>query len=86
MSTSDDVSKAPPAGFERICVEEAHAPPELLDACKRALEAATWGFAVETGLHALRLIMGGIFDRFDKLKPSEYVHSHIFNLNQTTAR
>lgn len=33
-----------------------------------ALETATWGFAVETGLHAIRLIMGGIFDRFENLK------------------
>lgn len=29
---------------------------------------ATWGFAVETSLHAMRLIMSGTFDRFPKLK------------------
>ena len=29
---------------------------------------AGWGFAVETGLHAMRLIMSGAFDRFPKLK------------------
>jgi len=29
---------------------------------------AGWGFTVETGLHALRLIMGGVFDHFPKLK------------------
>lgn len=28
---------------------------------------AGWGFAVETGLHAMRLIMSGVFDRFPKL-------------------
>lgn len=27
-----------------------------------------WGYAVETGTHALRLINGGVFDRFPKLK------------------
>ena len=31
------------------------------------LEFATWGYAAETGLHALRLITGGIFDRFPNL-------------------
>jgi 5-carboxyvanillate decarboxylase len=29
---------------------------------------AGWGFAVETALHAMRLIMAGTFDRFPKLK------------------
>ncbi|CQD44279.1 amidohydrolase family protein [Yersinia mollaretii] len=29
---------------------------------------AGWGFAAETGLHALRLIMSGIFDKLPKLK------------------
>jgi len=29
---------------------------------------AGWGFAAETGLHAMRLIMSGTFDRFPKLK------------------
>ena len=29
---------------------------------------AGWGFAAETGLHAMRLIMSGVFDRFPKLK------------------
>jgi predicted TIM-barrel fold metal-dependent hydrolase len=32
------------------------------------LEHAIWGFQAETSLHALRLIVGGIFDRFPKLK------------------
>jgi 2,3-dihydroxybenzoate decarboxylase len=31
------------------------------------LEFATWGYAAETGLHALRLITGGVFDRFSNL-------------------
>jgi 2,3-dihydroxybenzoate decarboxylase len=32
------------------------------------LSAATMGFSVETGLHALRLIFGGVFDDFPNLK------------------
>ncbi len=32
-----------------------------------ALWFAGWGFAAETGLHAMRLIVSGLFDRFPKL-------------------
>jgi 2,3-dihydroxybenzoate decarboxylase len=32
------------------------------------LEGAVYGFGVETGLHTLRLIVSGVFDRFPKLK------------------
>lgn len=32
------------------------------------LEGAVYGFSVETGLHALRLIVAGVLDRFPKLK------------------
>lgn len=32
------------------------------------LEFATWGYAAETALHALRLITGGVFDRFPELR------------------
>ncbi len=35
---------------------------------KNHLEHAIYGFQVETGLHGLRLITSGIFDRFPKLK------------------
>lgn len=35
---------------------------------KDNLEYAIWGYAAETGLHGLRLITGGIFERFPKLK------------------
>ena len=34
----------------------------------RCLDAAIYGFAAETGLHALRLIVSGLFDRFPRLK------------------
>jgi 5-carboxyvanillate decarboxylase len=32
------------------------------------LASATWGFAAETGLHAVRLIMEGVFDQFPRLR------------------
>jgi predicted TIM-barrel fold metal-dependent hydrolase len=32
------------------------------------LLAALWGFSVDTGLHAMRLIMSGVFDRYPNLK------------------
>ena len=34
----------------------------------RALDAAVYGFACDTGLHALRLLVSGIFDRFPNLQ------------------
>ena len=33
-----------------------------------ALVGPIWGFAAETGLHALRLIMAGVFDQFPRLR------------------
>lgn len=35
---------------------------------RRGLDAAVYGFACETGLHALRLLVAGLFDRFPKLQ------------------
>lgn len=32
------------------------------------LAGATWGWGVETATHALRLLFGGVFDRFPRLK------------------
>jgi len=32
----------------------------------KELTRATWGWGVETGTHALRMIFGGVFDRFPK--------------------
>ena len=34
----------------------------------RGLESGMWGFAAETGLHALRIILSGVFDRFPRLQ------------------
>jgi 2,3-dihydroxybenzoate decarboxylase len=59
---------------------------------KRGLDAAVYGFACDTGLHALRLVVAGLFDRFPKLQiilghcgealpfwlyRVNYMHSHI---------
>jgi 2,3-dihydroxybenzoate decarboxylase/5-carboxyvanillate decarboxylase len=33
-----------------------------------SMSSAMWGFAVETGTHALRLILSGVFDRFPDLQ------------------
>jgi 2,3-dihydroxybenzoate decarboxylase len=35
---------------------------------KYGLGGASWGFAVETGTHGMRLMHSGVFDRFPKLK------------------
>lgn len=35
---------------------------------ERGLDGAIFGFAVETGLHILRIIVSGVFDRFPRLK------------------
>jgi 5-carboxyvanillate decarboxylase len=35
---------------------------------QRGLDGAVFGFAVETGLHALRLVVSGAFDRFPRLR------------------
>jgi 2,3-dihydroxybenzoate decarboxylase len=32
------------------------------------LDSAVFGFAVETGLHMLRMVVAGVFDRFPKLR------------------
>ncbi|MBO4253327.1 amidohydrolase family protein [Streptomyces griseorubiginosus] len=51
-------------------------PQPVIDACysgfsediETALSAAAWGWHVDTGLHVLRLILGGVFDRFPRLQ------------------
>ena len=44
-------------------------PPAMIDPfLPRGLDGAIYGFAVETGLHVLRLVVAGVFDRFPKLK------------------
>lgn len=44
-------------------------PPAMIEPLLEAgLDGAIYGFAVETGMHLLRLIVSGLFDSFPKLK------------------
>lgn len=45
----------------------AHQTPYVLQG-RPVLHGATWGWGVETGSHALRLLFSGVFDRFPRLK------------------
>ena len=43
-------------------------PPDMIQPfLPRGLDGAIYGFAVETGLHMLRLVLAGVFDRFPRL-------------------
>lgn len=44
------------------------APAALPGYAERGLEGAVWGYAAETSLHILRLIMAGVFDQFPRLR------------------
>ncbi len=52
----------PPAPVLQAYFDDLRAPLDFL------MSTAGWGWHVETGLHALRLIVSGLFDRFPKLK------------------
>jgi 5-carboxyvanillate decarboxylase len=56
--------------MERAIYIHPRAPSDHLAGAFRnyGIEAAMWGYAVETGTHALRLICSGLFDRFPKLR------------------
>ena len=44
-------------------------PPKMLEPFQECgLDGAIYGFGVETGLHALRIVTAGVFDRFPKLQ------------------
>ena len=44
-------------------------PPKMLQPFQECgLDGAIYGFGVETGLHALRIITAGVFDRFPRLR------------------
>lgn len=44
-------------------------PPAMIEPfLPRGLDGAIYGFAVETGLHLLRIVVAGVFDRFPQLK------------------
>jgi predicted TIM-barrel fold metal-dependent hydrolase len=57
------------AGLEVPLYIHPRAPSPAMAAAYRKyhLEHAIWGYAVEVGLHALRLIVSGVFDRYPKL-------------------
>ena len=44
-------------------------PPAMVQPfLERGLDGAIYGFAAETGLHILRIVLAGVFDRFPKLQ------------------
>jgi 2,3-dihydroxybenzoate decarboxylase/5-carboxyvanillate decarboxylase len=43
-------------------------PCSFMTRAEISLAGALWGFQMETGLHAMRLIVGGVFDQFPTLK------------------
>jgi len=44
-------------------------PPSMIGPfLERGLDGAIFGFACETGLHVLRIVLAGVFDRFPKLR------------------
>src|SRR5205085_6219022 len=52
-----------------IYIHPSTPPPAMIGPfLPRGLDGAIYGFAVETGLHLLRIIVAGVFDRFPKLR------------------
>lgn len=52
-----------------IYIHPTFPPEDMIAPFQRyLLEGALWGFAAETGLHAVRMVMGGVFDRFPNLQ------------------
>jgi 5-carboxyvanillate decarboxylase len=64
-----DIFEAAQALDAPIYIHPNSLPPKMIEPFLEAgLDGAIYGFGVETGLHALRLITAGVFDRFPKLK------------------
>jgi 5-carboxyvanillate decarboxylase len=64
-----DIFEAAQALDVPIYIHPNSLPPKMIEPFLEAgLDGAIYGFGVETGLHALRLITAGVFDRFPKLK------------------
>ncbi len=64
------------------------APSEGMDVPFRqyGMDGALWGYGMETGTHAVRLMLGGVFDRFPRLKiclghMGEAVHFWLWRLD-----
>lgn len=57
---------------------------------KYGMDAALWGYGVEVGTHAVRLMLSGVFDRFPKLKiclghMGEAVHFWLWRVDYMSA-
>ena len=42
--------------------------PKMIEPFRPGLELAIWGYQADASLHAMRMILGGVFDRIPKLK------------------
>lgn len=64
-----DIFAAAEANDAPIYLHPNSLPPGMYEPFMEAgLDGAIYGFGVETGLHALRIITAGVFDRFPKLR------------------
>lgn len=57
---------------------------------KYGMDAALWGYGIETGTHAVRMMLAGVFDRFPKLKiclghMGEAVHFWLWRIDYMSA-
>jgi len=75
-------------GLDACLYIHPRAPSEGMDVPFRhyGMDGALWGYGMETGTHAVRLILGGVFDRFPKLKiclghMGEAVHFWLWRLD-----
>jgi 5-carboxyvanillate decarboxylase len=64
-----DIFAAAEANDAAIYLHPNALPPSMLHPFQECgLDGAIYGFGIETGLHALRIITAGVFDRFPKLR------------------
>ncbi len=64
-----DIFEAAEAHDTPIYLHPNSLPPKMIEPFIEAgLDGAIYGFGIETGLHALRLITSGVFDRFPNLQ------------------
>ncbi len=64
-----DIFAAAEANDAPIYLHPNALPPKMLQPFQECgLDGAIYGFGVETGLHAMRIITAGVFDRFPKLR------------------
>ena len=64
-----DIFAAAEANDAAIYLHPNALPPSMLKPFQECgLDGAIYGFGIETGMHALRIITAGVFDRFPKLR------------------